>query len=61
MEFPMPGRLLTDADIEAIAEMVVRKTEQKFYLGVGKGVWAVAWKVIVGALMVLGAYYYHKR
>lgn len=49
-------RTLTEADVEAIASALEAKLVKKFYLDLGKGVWDVAWKVIVGGLIALAAY-----
>jgi hypothetical protein len=45
-------RKLSDADIAALAKAL--KTE--FYLNLGKGVWALAWKVVVLLVVAVAAY-----
>lgn len=40
-------RKLSDADIQALAKAL----KNEFYTNLGKGVWALAWKVIVVAVV----------
>lgn len=49
-------RNLTDADVDAIVEALSAKVKQEFYADLGRGVWGIAWKVIVGLLIGLAAY-----
>lgn len=49
-------RLLTDADVEAIAEKVLDMWEARFYTQVGKGVWGVIWKACVVVLVGLAGW-----
>jgi hypothetical protein len=51
-----PVRTLTDADVEAIAAALERKIIANFYSDLGKGVWGIAWKVLVGAILAVAAY-----
>lgn len=53
-------RTLTDADIEAITNSLRKKIITSFYLDVGKGVWSIAWKVILIGLLFLAAYGAHR-
>jgi hypothetical protein len=50
-------RTLTDDDIEAILDAF----ESRWYRNIGKGVWSIVWKAVLGALLAVGAYgAYHK-
>lgn len=49
-------RKLTDADVAAIVEALTGRVKQEFYADLGRGVWALAWKAIVAALVGLAAY-----
>ncbi|QJQ31831.1 hypothetical protein GV829_04680 [Sphingomonas lacunae] len=49
-------RTLTDADVAAIADALETKLESRFYANLGKGVWAIVWKVIIAALLFIAAY-----
>lgn len=50
------ARLLTDSDIEAIADVLEERLVKRFYLNLGQGVWGLAKKGIVAALLILAAY-----
>lgn len=57
MEQQLPeGRTLTDKDIEALAVMLEKRLEKKFYHDLGKGIWGLVWKVLVGSLLLLAAH-----
>jgi hypothetical protein len=45
-------RKLTDADIQALAKAL----KNEFYTNLGMGVWAMAWKVVVFAVVAVAAY-----
>ena len=45
-------RKLSDADIQALAKAL----KNEFYVNLGKGVWSLAWKAIVVAVIVVAAY-----
>ncbi len=49
-------RMLSDEDVEAIAEKVLEKWEERFYQQVGKGVWGVVWKAIIVATIALASW-----
>jgi len=49
-------RTLTDADVAAIADALERKIITNFYSDLGKGVWAIAWKAVVGLVLAIAAY-----
>jgi hypothetical protein len=50
------ARLLTDADVEAIAAALESRLEDRFYNNLGKGLWGLAWKFIIAVLMIIAAY-----
>lgn len=50
------SRTLSDDDIDAITDALHAKIVNDFYGNVGKGMWAVVWKVIMGAMIGLAAY-----
>jgi hypothetical protein len=49
-------RTLSDADVKAIAAQIEVGITQRFQLNVGRGVIAMAWKVVMYALVALAAY-----
>lgn len=49
-------RLLSDADVEAIADRLLEKVESKVYHDFGKGVWSIVSKVLLAGLIALAAY-----
>lgn len=49
-------RALTYADIEAIADMLEVRLINRFYRNLGRGVWGMAKKGAVAALLILAAY-----
>lgn len=50
------GRALTDADIEAIADVLEMRLINRFYRNLGRGVWGLAKKGAVTVLLILAAY-----
>jgi len=48
----MEERNLTDADVKALAT----EFKNQFYSNLGKGVWSLVWKAMIGVLIAL-AYY----
>lgn len=51
-----PGRTLTDGDVRALADELEGRLVRRFYINVGKGVWALVWKAIIGAIVIVSAY-----
>lgn len=49
-------RTLSDADVEAIADLVLEKLENKVYHDFGKGVWSIVSKVLLAGLLAFAAY-----
>lgn len=56
----MSDRNLTDEDVEAIVAALTSKVKQEFYEDLGRGVWSIAWKVVVGAIVAVAALGAHK-
>lgn len=50
------ARTLTDADVKAISETVLNEWESRFYHNIGKGLWGVVSKVLIGLMIALAAY-----
>ena len=51
---------LTDADIDKIVNGLEKKLEQRFYINLGKGIWAFVWRAAIAALLALAAYGHYK-
>lgn len=49
-------RTLTDADVEALTEAMRKKWITSFYQDLGKGVWALVWRAVVLAIVLVAAY-----
>lgn len=49
-------RMLTDEDIDAIADVLEVRLVERFYSNLGQGVWGLAKKGIIMALLALAAY-----
>lgn len=49
-------RSLSDEDVQAIADALEARMVSRFYLNLGQGVWAVAWKAIVVGIIVIACY-----
>lgn len=52
----MTERNLTDADVEALTEALREKVIKSFYQDLGRGVWGLAWKAIIVAVVAIAAY-----
>lgn len=48
-------RTLTDADVQALAGELEKRMEQKFYRDLGKGLWGLVWKAVLGFLVFTAA------
>lgn len=51
----MANRTLSDADVKAISDSVVKEMETKFLLHVGTGVMKYVWAAVMGILLYLAA------
>ncbi|MBD1412789.1 hypothetical protein NUJ30_08785 [Burkholderia contaminans] len=49
-------RILTEADVQAIADALERSIVSRFQQNVGKGVLAVLWRWAIQLMLVLAAY-----
>lgn len=49
-------RSLTDADVEAIVTVLQARVTKQFYTDLGRGVWGLAWRGIVIALVAIAAF-----
>lgn len=49
------SRTLTDEDVQAIVEALSDRVKQEFYTDLGRGVWSLVWKAMVGALVAVAA------
>jgi hypothetical protein len=54
------NRTLTDEDVEAIAEVMTARLEEKFYKNLGKGVWAMFQKVAIVVIVAIAAWGYSR-
>ena len=54
----MENRNLTDEDVKALAKEVMLGLKSEFYSDLGKGVWGLAWKVILVVIVGLACYGY---
>lgn len=49
-------RTLTDDDVKALVDELERRFERRFYLNLGRGVWGIAWKIIVSCIILIAAW-----
>lgn len=49
-------RTLTDADIDALTKAMRKAWINSFYQDLGKGLWALVWRVLLAALILVAAY-----
>lgn len=49
-------RNLTDDDIQALADAMEKKMVNRFYSNLGRGVWGIAWKILVVGILAVAAY-----
>lgn len=50
------SRALTDQDIQALADEFESRLVSRFYDNLGRGVWGLAWKALLGAIVLVAAY-----
>jgi hypothetical protein len=53
---PTPPRSLSDADVKEIVDQLETRVAERFFNDVGRGVWSLAWKAIVLAIVGVAAY-----
>jgi hypothetical protein len=49
-------RILGDGDVTAIVDALEVRLTDKFYRDLGKGLWGMVWKALIGALVFVAAY-----
>jgi hypothetical protein len=49
-------RQLSDGDVTAIVDALETRLTDKFYRDLGRGLWGLVWKAIIGALVFIAAY-----
>lgn len=52
----MNERKITDADAEAIAEALKERIKREFYTDLGRGVFGIAWRGLIVALVAVAAW-----
>jgi hypothetical protein len=52
----MSERNLSDGDVAAIVDALEVRLTDKFYRDLGKGLWGLVWKVLIGALLFVASY-----
>jgi len=53
-------RALTDEDVKKIVDCLEDRIEQRFYVNLGKGIWAFVWRAAIAALLALAAWGHYK-
>lgn len=53
-------RTLTDDDVKKIVDCLEDRLEQRFYINLGKGIWAFVWRAAIAGLLVLAAWGHYK-
>ena len=54
-------RALTDDDVKKIVDCLENRLEQRFYVNLGRGIWAFVWRAAVAALLMLAAWGHYKE
>jgi hypothetical protein len=49
-------RQLTDDDVIAIVDALEGRLTDKFYRDLGKGLWGLFWKAVIGVIVFVAAY-----
>ena len=53
-------RTITNADVKKIVDCLEDRIEERFYINLGKGIWAFVWRATVAGLLALAAYGHYK-
>lgn len=53
---PEHERNLTDDDVRALSDELEKRLTERFYGNLGRGMWALAWKAIITAILGVIAY-----
>jgi len=56
MEDERRNRALTDDDVKALADEFEQRLVARFYDNLGRGVWGLMWKAMIGAIVIVAAY-----
>lgn len=56
IEMERRNRALTDDDIAALADEFESRLVARFYSNLGRGIWGMVWRGIVGAAALVAAY-----
>lgn len=56
IEHERRDRALTDEDVRALADEFESRLVARFYSNLGRGVWGLVWKAVVGAVVLIAAY-----
>lgn len=56
VDYERRDRALTDSDIRALADELERQLTERFYTNLGRGLWSIVWRALVGAAVALAAY-----
>ena len=49
-------RKMTDDDIKALADELEGRLVKRFYFNIGRGVWGVIWRALIGLIVLIAAY-----
>jgi hypothetical protein len=58
---PEADRRLSDSDVAAIVRQLRKEVVEEFYSEIGRGVWAMAQRVFIMALVAVAAYGFFKK
>ena len=53
-------RNLTEDDVNALADALEKRFEERFYSKLGQGVWGIFWKALLGAALFVVGYQMHR-
>jgi len=59
-EIERRDRALTDDDVKKIVDCLEDRLEERFYVNLGKGIWAFVWRAAIAALLALAAWGHYK-
>jgi hypothetical protein len=53
-------RNLTDDDVDALADALEKRFEERFYNKLGQGLWGLIWKALIGVSLFIVGYQMHR-
>lgn len=56
IELERRNRALTDDDVQALADEFESRLVSRFYANLGRGIWGLVWKGLVGGVVLIAAY-----